>query len=49
MRSKVEPMTNVARLIRHYFDGIVALTPTSRTNDFIEANNGLLQSAKLKA
>jgi transposase len=49
MRSKVEPMKEVARLIRRHFDGIVAWTQTRQTNGFIEAINGLFQAAKRKA
>jgi transposase len=49
MRSKVEPMKEVARLIRRHFDGIVAWTQSRQTNGFIEAINGLFQAAKRKA
>ncbi|CAB3809492.1 ISL3 family transposase ISAe1 [Paraburkholderia ultramafica] len=49
MRSKVEPMKDVARLIRRHFDGIVAWTQTRQTNGFIEAINGLFQAARRKA
>ena len=49
MRSKVEPMKDVARLIRRHFDGIVAWTQTRQTNGFIETINGLFQAAKRKA
>jgi transposase len=49
MRSKVEPMKEVAAMIRNHFDGIVAWTQTRRTNGFIEAINGLFQAAKRKA
>jgi transposase len=49
MRSKVEPMKEVARMIRRHFDGIVAWTQTRQTNGFIEALNGLFQAAKRKA
>ena len=49
MHSKVEPMKNVARLIRGHFDGIVAWTQTRQTNGFLEALNGLFQAAKRKA
>ncbi len=49
MRSKVEPMKDVARMIRNHFDGIVAWTQTRQTNGFIEALNGLFQAAKRKA
>lgn len=49
MRSKVEPMKEVARLIRRHFDGIVAWTRTRQTNGFLETLNGLFQAAKRKA
>jgi len=49
MRSKVEPMKDVAKMIRNHFDGIVAWTQTRQTNGFIEAINGLFQAAKRKA
>ena len=49
MRSKVELMKDVTRLIRRHFDGIVAWTHTRQTNRFIEAINVLFQAAKRKA
>ncbi|MPZ36340.1 MAG: ISL3 family transposase, partial [Rhodospirillales bacterium] len=49
LRSKVEPMKDVARLIRSHFDGIVAWAQTRQTNGFLEALNGLFQAAKRKA
>lgn len=49
LRSKVEPMKDVARMIRKHCDGIVAWTQTRQTNGFIEALNGLFQAAKRKA
>jgi transposase len=49
MRSKVEPMKEVAKLIRSHLDGIVAWTQTRQTNGFLEAINGLFQAAKRKA
>ena len=49
MRSKVEPMKEVAKMIRSHFDGIVAWAQTRQTNGFIEAINGLFQAAKRKA
>ncbi len=49
LRSKVEPMRDVARMIRNHFDGIVAWTQTRQANGFIEALNGLFQAAKRKA
>lgn len=49
MRSKVEPMKDVARLIRNHMEGIVAWAQTRQTNGFLEALNGLFQAAKRKA
>ncbi len=49
MRSTVEPMKAVAKMIRRHFDDIVAWTPIRQTNGLLEARNGLLQAAKRKA
>ncbi len=49
MRSKVEPMKDVARLVRNHLEGIVAWAQTQQTNGFLEAINGLFQAAKRKA
>jgi len=49
MRSKVEPMKDVARMIRNHFDGVVAWARSRMTNGFLEALNGLFQAAKRKA
>ena len=49
MRSKVEPMKKVAQMIRDHFAGIVAWAQTRQTNGFLEALNGLFQSAKRRA
>jgi transposase len=49
MRSKVEPMKEVAKMVRNHLDGIVAWTQTRQTNGFLEAINGLFQAAKRKA
>ncbi len=49
MRSKVEPMTEVAAMIRKHLDGIIAWAQTRQTNGFLEAINGLFQSAKRRA
>ncbi len=49
MRSKVEPMKKVAKLILNHFDGIIAWSQTRQTNGFLEALNGLFQSARRKA
>ena len=49
MRSKVEPMKEVAQLIRNHLEGIVAWAQARQTNGFLEALNGLFQAAKRKA
>lgn len=49
MRSKVEPMKAVARMIRTHLEGIIAWAQTRATNGFLEALNGLFQAAKRKA
>lgn len=49
MRSKVEPMKEVAKMIRNHFDGIIAWAQTRQTNGFLEALNGLFQAAKRRA
>jgi transposase len=49
MRSKVEPMKQVATMIRTHFDGVVAWSRSRQTNGFIEAINGLFQAAERKA
>jgi len=49
MRSKVEPMKQVARMIRRHLDGIIAWAQTRQTNGFLEALNGLFQMAKRRA
>ena len=49
MRSKVEPMKEVARMIRAHLEGIVAWAQTRQTNGFLEAINGLFPAAKRRA
>lgn len=49
MRSKVQPMKEVATLVRRHLDGIVAWAQTRQTNGFLEALNGLFQAAKRRA
>jgi transposase len=49
MRSKVEPMKEVAALLRRHLEGIVAWAQTRQTNGFLEALNGLFQAAKRRA
>lgn len=49
MRSKVEPMKDVAALVRRHIEGIVAWSQTRQTNGFLEAINGLFQAAKRRA
>jgi transposase len=46
MRSKVEPMKEVAAMVRRHIEGIVAWAQTRQTNGFLEALNGLFQAAK---
>jgi hypothetical protein len=41
MRSKVEPMKQVAAMIRNHFDGIVAWARPRQTSGFIEAQRPL--------
>ena len=45
MRCKVEPMKQVATMIRSHFDRMPASTRSRQTNGFIEAVNGLFQAA----
>jgi hypothetical protein len=49
MRSKIEPMKEVAALVRRHLEGIVAWAQTRQTNGFLEALNGLFQAAKRRA
>ena len=49
LRSKVEPMKEVAQLVRNHFEGILSWVSTRQTNGFLEAINGLFQAAKRKA
>jgi len=49
LRSKVEPMKEVAHMIRNHLEGIIAWAQTRQTNGFLEAINGLFQAAKRKA
>lgn len=49
LRSKVEPMKAVARLVRNHIEGIVAWTRSRHTNGFLEALKGLFQAARRKA
>jgi transposase len=49
MHSKVEPMKEVANLVRRHLEGIVAWAQTRQTNGFLEALNGLFQAAKRRA
>ena len=49
MRSKVQPMKEVANMIRNNLAGITAWAQTRQTNGFLEALNGLFQSAKRRA
>jgi transposase len=49
MRSKVEPMKEVAKMIRTHLEGIVAWAQTRQTNGFLEAINGLYRASKRRA
>lgn len=49
MLFKVEPMNEVAKMIRNHFDGIVAWAQTRKTNGFLEALHELFQASKRKA
>jgi transposase len=49
LRSKVEPMKEVARKILRHLEGVVAWVESRQTNGFLEAINGLFQSAKRRA
>jgi transposase len=49
MRSKVEPMKEVAALVRQHLEGIIAWAQTRQTNGFLEALKGLFQAAKRRA
>jgi transposase len=49
LRSKVEPMKELAEMIRSHLEGIVAWVPYRQTNGFLERINGLFQAAKRKA
>ena len=49
MRSKVDPMKGVARMIRSHLAGIVAWAQTRQSNGFLEDINGLFRAAKRRA
>lgn len=49
MRSKVDAMKEVAKMVRNHLEGIVAWAQTRQTNGFLEAINGLFQAAKRRA
>ena len=49
LRSKVEPMKEVAQMVRAHLEGILAWVTSRQTNGFLEAINGLFQAAKRKA
>ena len=49
LRSKVEPMKEVADMIRAHLEGILAWVTSRQTNGFLGAINGLFQAAKRKA
>ena len=48
MRSNVDPMKEVAKMIRTNLEGIVAWAQTRQTNGFLDAINGLFQSTLMR-
>ncbi|MEX3606580.1 MAG: transposase, partial [Burkholderia sp.] len=48
MRSKVDPMKDVARMIRSHFDGIVAWTQARQTNGFLGSHQRTLPDRQAK-
>jgi transposase len=48
MRSKVEPMKEVAALVRHQLEVIMAWPQTRQTTGLLEALNGLFQAAQCR-
>ncbi len=49
LRSKIDPMKEVAQMVRAHLEGILAWVTSRQTNGFLEAINGLFQTAKRKA
>ena len=49
LRSKIDPMKEVAQMVRAHLEGILAWVTSRQTNGFLEAINGLFQAAKRKA
>jgi transposase len=49
MRSRIEPMKDVSRTIRHHRDGILAWFDSRIANGLIEGINSVVQAAKAKA
>ena len=49
MRSKVQPMKEVAALVRRHMEGTVAWAQARQTIRLLEALNGLFQAAKRRA
>lgn len=49
MRSKVEPMKEVAALVRRHLEGIVTWVQTRQTNGLLEVLNGLFQAPNRRA
>lgn len=49
MRSKVEPMKEVAKMTRTHLEGIAAWAQARQTNGFLEAINGLFQGRRPSA
>ena len=48
LRSKIEPMKEVAEMVRSHLEGILAWVTSRQTNGSLEVINGLSQAAKRK-
>lgn len=48
-RTSLKPVKKVAKMVKNHFDGILAAIKTGITNGTLEAINGLIRAAKVKA
>ena len=49
IRSQIEPMKKVAKTVKAHWDGILAWFDSKLSNGYVEAINGLIQTAKRRA
>jgi transposase len=49
IRSQIEPMKKVAKTVKAHWDGILAWFDSQLSNGYVEAINGLIQTAKRRA